>query len=377
MTSLLFNRVQKCLLTACIGAGLLLSSCNDDEVPSVTEVSVPSTYDFEREGSSTVSYTGQTSRLNQLGEIKAYLLTADAGSAVGAQALKDMYENTGGNGGGNFSTSYSTQLKDKTSEFDRVYFEDLMEKTATASLAGAANTTASEGQAGLLTRGNGNTILVDENGHEFTQFIEKGLMGAVFYYQICEVYLTDARVGDEVNNDVIVDGTNYTAMEHHWDEAFGYLGVPTDFLSNTDGVRFWGSYINGRNLLLGSNATLMNAFLTGRTAIVNKNSNIRDAQRNIIYDELEKVVAATAVHYINSSLAATNDGDRMHLLSEAYIFIQDLKYNSRAQITDAQINTILGTHIGTNFWQVSVTGLNEAKNLLSSIYGLDSVKDDL
>ena len=71
---------------------------------------------------------------------------------------------------------------------------------------------------------------MDANGIEYTQLIEKGLMGAVFYYQITNVYLGDGKMdvdnADQVDPD---NGKYYTTMEHHWDEAFGYFSDAVDF----------------------------------------------------------------------------------------------------------------------------------------------------
>ena len=53
---------QKYFLLALIGL-LVFSACKDPEVP---QIEVPATYNFERNGQSSVSYTGQTDRLNQL-----------------------------------------------------------------------------------------------------------------------------------------------------------------------------------------------------------------------------------------------------------------------------------------------------------------------
>ena len=74
----------------------------------------PSTYEFTRNGQTSVSYSGQTDRLDQLDEIKAYLKTGDAGALMDEQVLLDMFANTGGNGGGNFSFTSDRQLKNKT-----------------------------------------------------------------------------------------------------------------------------------------------------------------------------------------------------------------------------------------------------------------------
>src|SRR5690606_2964185 len=77
--------------------------------------------------------------------------------------------------------------------------------------------TASQGQAGVL----GGNRLLNEKGFELGQFVQKGLIGAMMLDQIANIYLgTDKQSAD---NDAIVAGKNYTELEHHWDEAYGYL----------------------------------------------------------------------------------------------------------------------------------------------------------
>jgi len=56
-------------------------------------------------------------------------------------------------------------------------------------------------------------------------------MGAVFYYNIAEVYTRPGKIGASVDN-IIVTPEEGTDMEHHWDEAFGYFGAPIDFSSS-------------------------------------------------------------------------------------------------------------------------------------------------
>ena len=174
-----------------------LSACDStDSGPEEDLIDTPETYTFTRDGASTVSYSGQTDRLNMLAEMKDYLKQGDGGGVLSEQALLAMFENAGGDGGGNFSFSSDRQLKNKAfaPDVDSDLFADLFADAAEASVAGNAGVTASEGTAGLLTRENsGNTILVDAGGREFTQLIEKGLMGSVFYNQIFNVYLTDER----------------------------------------------------------------------------------------------------------------------------------------------------------------------------------------
>lgn len=357
---------------------VFLVACQDD--PETPSLIVPQTYDFQRNGQSSVSYSGQTDRLNQLSEIKDYLSKGNKKEVIiDANKLNAMFANTNGNGGGHFSFTSDRKLKDKTFAPDVAHFESQFEKMADASFAAAP---ASDGIAGFIARGS-STILVDENGHEYAQIIEKGLMGSVFLNQIYNVYLTDERVGDEIENTALDGSNNYTKMEHHWDEAFGYFGVPVDFPATTTN-RFWGNYSNGRDALLNTNSLLMDAFKTGRAAIVAKRYDIKNEQREILYDGFELLAASTAIHYLNDAkefLAADNLGEAFHSLSEAYAFTQALRLSPKKKITESQITQILTVNIGENFWdlaQTDLSGINQAISTLTSVYPeLAPVKDSL
>lgn len=363
----------------------LFSCSDDDDTPEITPavtLETPASYEFTRNGMSSVSYSGQTDRLNQLGELKAELVRADNGNTISAQILKDMFANVGGNGNGNFSFTSSKQLKNKTFSIDQTYFEDLFDKTATASIDGANGTMAANGTAGIANRSGGKTILVDANGREFTQLIEKGLMGATFYNQIVNNYLTDAQIGDGVNNTDLDSGKNYTKMEHHMDEAFGYLGAPVDFKSNYNGtgtVRYWANYSKTVDGSLQMNDRLMNAFKRARAAIAENKLSIRTVEVAKIYDELEVLIAATAIHYANETKAATVDGDRLHVLSECFAFVRALRFSNmnKRKLSQADVDDLLNNKIGSNFWTTTESNLNLLIDKLSSTYGLDAVKNQL
>ena len=354
-------------------------------------IETPATYEFTRDGASSVYYGGQTDRLNMVEEIKALLLAGDEGGLVSEQALLDMFANTGDNGGGNFSFSSTKQLKDKTfaPDLDNRFFEDLFAAAAAASINGDHGITAANGTAGLLTREDkGTTILVDAKGREFTQLIEKGFMGSVFYNQMFNLYLTDERTGDDVENVDLAEDANYTPMEHGMDEAFGYWDPPLDFTSSwpeerADEDRFWSHYSNVVDGLLGTNDIIMNAYKEARAAIVNNDPVTKNEMREVLYEHHELVAAAVSVHYINSTLSsldAGNTGEAFHTLSEAWIFTNALKYSPKRMITLEQLEQIMETDFGAdgNFWNVTPAGLNAAKGTLVSVYPkLDPVKDDL
>lgn len=385
--------LSQSLFVAVLALSLVISACdvNDSNDGEDSTIDPPDTYEFTRDGESTVSYPGQTDRLKMVEEMKAYIATANTGDIISEQALLNMFENAGGDGGGHFSFTSDRQLKNKTfaPDLDNNLFENIFADAEAASENGNAGIRAEDGVAGLLEREeSGNDILVDAKGREFTQLVEKGLMGAVFYHQIFNVYLTDERIGPNVENEELREGANYTDKEHHFDEAYGYFDAPVDFKSDwpesrEDELRFWNNYSNGSDELLGFNDTVMDAFILGRTAIVNNNQNVLDQQVDILYETLELISAATAVHYINGTLQQLNNGNKgeaFHALSEAWAFVNALKYSPNRKITLDQISQILNSDFGDNgnFWKVTADGLNAAKSTLVETYpDLEPVQDQL
>lgn len=339
------------------------SSCQYDE-----SYPVPTTYTFtDASGNSTVDYSGQTDRLNQLREM-VVLMKSGASATVNAQDLLDMYANTGGDGNGNFSFSSSKQLKDKTFLADQSLFELWMNNLATASVSNGS--AASNGQAGTLTTGT-STYLFDENGIEYVQLIEKGLMGGVFMNQALNVYFGAGKMN--VDNTNAVDpaaGKYYTEMAHHWDEAFGYFGVGTDFPTSIP-TDFWGKYCNSTNSVLNSNADMMSNFLKGRAAIAANKLSDRDAAIQALRTEWEEISAQKAIDYVNEAIAAfgTDNAKFLHVLSEAYAFSWNLRY---APVETRRMNptehTALMALFPTNFWNTSISDLNAIKNALNAKY---------
>lgn len=369
MKKFIFNLKTQLLLGVMI---ILISSCKKEETPEPispdTGYTIPTTYNF-----SNVTYTGQTQRLSMLDEISTYMKTGNTmGTILDAQKMKDMYSNTANPFSDTTLNSSGKQLKNKTYSLDQSLFDAYFDSLAQASQSTVAG---SNGVAGVVTSSSdpNKKYLLDKNGIEYTQLITKGLMGAIFYYQVTSHYLENITTDD---NTTVIAGEG-TAMEHHWDEAFGYFGVPIDFPTNTTEIKYWGSYSNKRDAVLNCDAILMNAFLKGRAAISNKDYTARDEARTVIRDTWEKISAASAIHYINAAKThLTDDAVRNHELSECLGFIQSLKYSVTKKITDAEITQVLD-YIGNNLYNVTTADLDSAKDLLSSVYGLDDVKDSL
>ncbi len=367
------NRFQVFALTLALG-GISFASCKKED-PHPSPVSpaytVPTTYNFAN-----VDYSGQTYRLDMMAALSTYMKTGNTQNTVlSAVQMKNMFSNSGSPFNDSALDNCGKQIKNKVYAPDQAMFEAFMDSLA---LASTSTVSGSNGVAGVVVSVSdpAKKYLCDANGIEWGQVIEKGLMGGCFYYQATAHYLDAAQIGIGVDNSVVVPGEG-TAMEHHWDEAFGYFGVPVDFPGNLVGIRYWGKYCNERDALMGTNATMMNAFLTGRAAISNNDHARKDAQVTIIRQNWDKYLAATIISYINK--AKTNiadDAQRNHSLSEAIGFLTAMKYNPVRLADNTQIAQVRG-HIGTNLYNVTIPNLDMARDLLSSIYGLESIKTTL
>jgi hypothetical protein len=362
---------MKKVIFSLAGIGLLLaSSCKKDEGKKVDTYTIPTTYNFEN-----VNYSGQTARLGMLLELSTYAKSANiAGVVLDAEKMRAMFSNTTMAG---FAGSYPSdkQLKDKTISTEQTLFEGLMDDL---SIISSSTDTASNGKAGRAVSVAGKSYLLTNGGAEIGQIIEKGLMGALLYYQATAVYLADGKMN--VDNETVTPGEG-TVMQHHWDEAFGYLGVPIDFPSNTTGTFFWGNYSNNRNEILGSNATLMNAFLKGRAAIGAKKIEDRDAAINAIRIEWQRVCIGSALHYLNGAYDSydTDKAAFFHEISEGLAFVYALKFNPKASLSQAQIDAYITQLAGTtdlrklNFYNLTKSEINTIRTNLANDFNLSGL----
>ncbi|GAB4383023.1 MAG: DUF4856 domain-containing protein [Salibacteraceae bacterium] len=356
-------------LTVVALCALATVSCdrNHDNL-DINPIQVPETYAFEN-----VDYSGQTERQDQLDRMMSYIEQAnEPGQEIDLEVLRNMFENKGGNGGGQFNFSSSKQLKDKFYEPDLEEMDAYFQTIAEISKSSA---TAQNGVAGRIKNPEGDGYrLFDANGFEYAELIEKRIMGGVFYYQATSVYLSGEKMN--VDNENVEPGKG-TEMQHHWDEAYGYLGASDDFPVDRENVRYWSKYAVSRDALIGSAQGISEPFRLGRAAIVAGNYEMRDAAIGQIRSEWEKLCAANAIHYLNAAIShLSNDYARNHELSEAVAFIENLFYNQARSFSRGEIDEILML-IGDNFYEVRQADLELARDRISSIAGLDAVKNQL
>lgn len=368
------------LLVSLLGLGL--TSCDPTE--GTSDYTVPTSYDqFDN-----VDYSGQTERLDMLAEMTTYMKTGnDAANTtvIDATKLKDMYANINSPFSDADLNASTKKIRSKTVTTEQVKFDSYMDALATT--ATSKNMTASNGQAGIVTTNDGaSSYLVNDKGVEWTQIIEKGLMGACFYYQGTSVYLGTGKM-DDADNETVTPGQG-TEREHHWDEAFGYFGAPEDFPTNTTNLRYWAKYTNLHEGVYPLNAKIMDAFLEGRAAISNKDADGRDQAIATARKNWELVVGATALYYLNKTIdeMGTN-GDaavKHHAMSEGYAFIMGLKYGTGAStITTANVDQILADAFGSadplmaDFYSVTTAKLEAAKTaIVGYLTELSAEKDN-
>jgi hypothetical protein len=374
--------LKKLLLSTLAISAAAISSCsNDENVSQNPAYTVPATYTFDRNSTTTVDFSGQSSRLLMLEEMGNIIKTAATnGTTVNVSVLSNMYSNTNNAFANAALNTSGKQLKDKTAASKdyfqlflgggtttekvavQSFFETQLSLANTASL-GAAS---SSGVAGVYLDGTSKRLFA-ANGLEPQQVLLKGMMGACFMDQIVNNYLSKNKLDEgtsKINNSnkIVEDSKNYTTMEHTWDEAYGYIyGV--------DGTKFWSSYIDQVNADVDFNtvkADISLAFRAGRAAIIANDFDERDAQADIIKAKLALVPAVRAVFYLQEGkgkLTTDKGAKAFHALSEAYGFIMSLRYTNKPgsnnpYFTKAEVDAMLATMTsGTNgLWDIDTLG---------------------
>ena len=357
-------------------------------------VNAPATYAFTRNGESTVTFGGQSTRLAQSNELYAAL---NAQTGVDVAALNLMF--AGGSDGK--SAGFADETLNGTTKL-------LRSKTSASAMRGSSAVKASfdawiqeyvndvmpnygvdaaPGQAGAF-----GSYAFNAKGHEIDQLFFKGLIGAFTLDQIVNNYIDSAYLEsykEDNTNDVISGSSNpYTTMEHKWDEGFGYLyghageDIATAGSTPSGGGNLLMKYFKKVNSSDTKDPQIANdvynAFITGRAAIVAKNYTVMDAQSAIIKQKLSSVIGHYAIHYLSGAI--TNIGtltgaDRLpafHGLSEGYGFILSLQFTNDGTdspyFTKDEVDTYL-TQID-DFYTVDTATLQAIHDEIKTRFGI-------
>ncbi len=212
------------------------------------------------------------------------------------------------------------------------------------------------------------------SGLDLAELLEKFLLGAVAFAQASDDYLDE---GLEADNSEADEDKSYTALEHAWDEGFGYFGASRTLLDQSDEEIANGEILDsdkdGKVDLkteynfaipvycakrdLGSESgtdftsEVMEAFILGRHLIATEAAldEIRE-QAQIALMTWEKAAAATTIHYMNDIIASYGDydsddfdfdGHAAHW-SEMKGFALGFQFNPRSALSDEDFEELHG-----------------------------------
>ncbi|QMW03261.1 DUF4856 domain-containing protein [Spirosoma foliorum] len=368
-----------------------LSACKDEENPTTVRPQLRKTVDYAKltdtttyanffvddAGVKTVDLTTGANRLLMFRAINTYNGTAvSTGATLDATVLKNMFSNTSNPFSGTANAALNSsgvQLRNVTAsslsatdaEKERTTIEAGFPKIATASKSVTA--TASEGKAGKL-----GTYLVDEQGIEWAQIIQKGLIGAFQVDYIGNVLLSDKNLA--LDNTTLVTGKKYTALEQNWDEIYGIITANPVYggkaTTTSSGESFIGSYLWEYNQE--DFAKVHKALLTGRAAIVNNDLTTLKTQAAFIHKAMEKAIAGAALGYLNKWKTGTTDAARAHAMGEGLGFIYSLRYATIAKADAAFSDAILAGLIGApnGFWGLTNAKIDAASTAIKTKFGI-------
>lgn len=223
---------------------------------------------------------------------------------------------------------------------------------------------------------------ITTDGRDLSQLVQKFLHGSVSYSQAARDYLSidlgETKGLNAQNEKPAKDGVHYTAMEHHFDEAFGYFGAARDFLAysdeqtrtkgsidtNNDGLislkteKNLGISVNTSRIDFITNSPKtdfsqesMSSFLKGRHLITSKPNNYKKYVRAygvIALGAWEKTIASAVVHYINKTRKEYSEyGTTQYLFSDFVKYWSEMKgyalafqFNPHGVMTDQNFDKI-------------------------------------
>ncbi len=393
---------MKNLVIASLLSSLFFISCSSDDDTLVEDnlVEAPATYTFIRGDESTVSFSGQTTRILMAGELATAFNDFDNATEASLKAMFD--HQTGDN---DFSdadlnasdknirsktaasydyfatnTTESAQIKATFENYISSQVNEVFPNTMVA---------AAPGVAGQIADGT-KTRYVSAKGLEYNQAFAKSLLGALMADQILNNYLSTA-VLDEANNrenndnGITEEDKPYTTMEHKWDEAYGYLygtsaNPENPNLTIGEDDKFLNEYVgrvNDDSDFSTIAAEIFEAFKLGRAAIVAKNYEVRDAQVQIIREKISEVIAIRGIYYLQAGKAKINDGNpegAFHALSEAYGFVYSLRFTRNSESTtplfsktevDALLDMLMNS-ADTGFWNITPETLDAVSEAIAA-----------
>ena len=368
------NSLKLASLSLVAASSLFLNSCEEVIVDPPRTVSTYS--DFLPD----MNYGGQTVRLlltdSLVRLLKATGNTAGAAPVTAAQ-LNALFDNSDALWS---DIATDKKISDKVSGLldpnfvaqIRAWFDTV--QTRSAMFAGSAD------------------AVTTADGIYIPEAIEKGLMGAMMYAEAVNYLVNKVPVADNVT----VKPGQGTAMEHNWDEAFGYFGASHNYHqlsiadrranvdANNDGkidpsterTYFHGRYgatadtsfatFTSQRLDLGN--AVMKAFIEGRQAIADNDEEKRDDSRLAILSNWDKIMAGNAVRYAGVIKTRLTAGDNINVQWAELKGFVDMTQYWNGNALGARYNEVK-TLVGNKPSDVTPEELDQIVTIIKQQYG--------
>lgn len=268
------------------------------------------------------------------------------------------------------------------------------------------------------------SVFLSADGVDRQQLLEKFLHGAVSFSQATDDYLDDDLDGKGLyaNHELPDDGGPYTALEHAWDEGFGYFGASRVYgqLSDeqvseerahdafeVDGVidlgteYCFGASVNAAKRDMGAvaptnfTAQAWDGFHRGRAMLALTQGPLTTDQmrelrghRDAAVEGWEMALAATAIHYVNDTLQDMERFDTADYdfashakhWSELKGFAMAFQFNPRSPMSDeefVELHALIGQapvlpNAGAAAIDAYRADLLTARELIAQVYDFDA-----
>ncbi|WP_018342610.1 DUF4856 domain-containing protein [Cytophaga aurantiaca] len=296
---------------------------------------------LDKDGDTTVNRNDGRSRLMMFRALITYIGTAaSTNTAIDSTVMSNMFANKNSPFTGNYAylNGLDMSIKEATafSKSNQSAVHNYLEYAfgRMAYISNYTGQTASKG-----TPGKNGTYLVDANGIEWAQIIQKTLIGGYHLDYIGNVLLSK---GLNADNQHLVTGKKYTQLEHNWDEAYGFFTVNDMYYNGTtdqaaakvSNEYYLGSYAWEYNK--SGFVKLHSAFLKGRAAIHNNDMTEVRAQAAIIRGILETAIGGAANGYMGKASDGTaTEASRVHAFGEGNGFVYSTRFCTQTGADDA------------------------------------------
>ena len=344
---------------------LLFAGCKkEDNMDPASDFPIPESYDFNRNGRSTVDLTEPGIQISMCHELlDALYLTGPF--AVTLEEIMDIWNNENApfedpvkgldaavlnayegsikdmvaassdlfNGG----NARSETIRSEIEEWMVIWMNDVIPYW---------NQEAERGEPGQIPDITQilDTRYVDSYGMEYLQVVSKTLDGALMMDQICNHWLSnDLILSSEYqranDNEELVEGQNYTYLEYAWDQAYGYIYALSEDPANPMATMGKDDYFLNKYVKLINNdpdfstiaQDIFDAYLTGRAAIVAGKYDEMKRQADIIKRGVSDVMIIRTVFYLLSGINEYEKGDiglggYLHDTGEGWGFVYALEF---------------------------------------------------